>query len=157
MQTSYFSLAQEMTKKARELNITYHPILDNFHEFDDVPRTEFNQSLKFHLSPMIFTGAISFSWFPHYPFWIWKFLAYKICKKPCVTVVYRMTLDKFSMTPEEISSLAGGPNRGLCLIQLSRTVQFKVVKVKTSNNLQLNFLSLLRKIILSRVWTSSLG
>ena len=56
MQTSYFSLAQEMTKKARELNITYHPILDNFHEFDDVPRTDFNESLKFNFASSLTTG-----------------------------------------------------------------------------------------------------
>ena len=51
-----FSLAQEMTKKARDLNITYHPILDNFEEFDDVPRTEFNESLKFSFASSLTTG-----------------------------------------------------------------------------------------------------
>ena len=56
MQISYFSLAQEMTKKARELNITYHPILDNFHEFDDVPRTDFNESMKFNFASSLTTG-----------------------------------------------------------------------------------------------------
>ena len=43
-------------KKAEEMNITYHPVLDNFHEFDDVPRTEFNKSLKFD-----FTGNLATS------------------------------------------------------------------------------------------------
>ena len=46
-----------MMKKAQELNITYHPILDNFHEFDDVPRTEFNESLKFYLARSLTSGA----------------------------------------------------------------------------------------------------
>ena len=59
------------------------------------------------------------------------YTAYSICKKPCVTVDYRMTLDKFSMTPDEISGQAGGPNRGVCWVQLSRMVQFEVVSQKT--------------------------
>ena len=45
-----------MRKKAQELNITYHPILDNFHEFDDLPRTVFNESLKFYFAASITTG-----------------------------------------------------------------------------------------------------
>ena len=51
-----FSLAHEMRKKAQELNITYHPILDNFLEFDDLPRTVFNESLKFYFAASITTG-----------------------------------------------------------------------------------------------------
>ena len=39
-----------------------------------------------------------------------------------------MTLDKFSMTQEDIILSAGGPNRGVCWIQLSRIVQFEVVR-----------------------------
>ena len=41
---------------------------------------------------------------------------------------YRMTLDKFSLTPDEMIQTAGGPNRGVCWIQLSRIVQFEVVR-----------------------------
>ena len=43
-----------------------------------------------------------------------------------------MTLDKFSMTPDEISGLAGGPNKGICWVQLGRTVQIEVVSEKFS-------------------------
>ena len=45
-----------MMKNAQELNITYHPFLDNFYEFDDVPRTEFNESLKFVLASALATS-----------------------------------------------------------------------------------------------------
>ena len=45
-----------MKKAAQELNITYHPILDNFHEFDNVPRTVFNESLKFYFAGSLMTG-----------------------------------------------------------------------------------------------------
>ena len=45
-----------MMKKAQEFNITYHPFLDNFPEFDGVPRTEFNESLKFVLASALSTG-----------------------------------------------------------------------------------------------------
>ena len=50
------SLLKEMMKNAQELNITYHPFLDNFYEFDDVPRTEFNESLKFVLASALATS-----------------------------------------------------------------------------------------------------
>ena len=53
-----FSLAQEMMKKAQELNITYHPILENFKKFDNVPRTEFNESLKSLFGFSIQTGIL---------------------------------------------------------------------------------------------------
>ena len=39
-----------------------------------------------------------------------------------------MTLDKFSLTPDEMIQTAGGPNRGVCWIQLIRIVQFEVVR-----------------------------
>ena len=45
-----------MKKAAQELNITYHPILDNFHEFDNLPRTVFNESLKFYFAGSLMTG-----------------------------------------------------------------------------------------------------
>ena len=32
------------------------------------------------------------------------------------------------MTQDEIIAMTGGPNRGVCWIQLSRTVQFEVVR-----------------------------
>ena len=54
-------------------------------------------------------------------------LGFTICKAPCVTVTYRMALDKFSMTSEKMTHVAGGPGRGVCWIQFSRTVQFEVV------------------------------
>ena len=53
-----------MMKKAQELNITYHPFLDNFPEFDDVPRTEFNESLKFVLASALSTG-LEYRWQPN--------------------------------------------------------------------------------------------
>ena len=53
---------------------------------------------------------------------------FTICKAPCVTVTYRMALDKFSMTPEKMVYVAGGPDRGVCWVQFSRTVQFEVVR-----------------------------
>ena len=49
-----------MLKKAKELNITYHPILDNFKEFDDIPRTEFDESLEFNFSSSLTTGKATF-------------------------------------------------------------------------------------------------
>ena len=59
-----FSLSQEMMNKAQEINITYHPILDNFHEFDDVPRTTFNESLKLYFAQSLRSGAIKIlRWF----------------------------------------------------------------------------------------------
>ena len=39
-----------------------------------------------------------------------------------------MALDKFSMTPEKMVYVAGGPDRGVCWVQFSRTVQFEVVR-----------------------------
>ena len=48
-----------MKKAAQELNITYHPILDNFHEFDNLPRTLFNESLKFYFASFLMTGKPS--------------------------------------------------------------------------------------------------
>ena len=59
-----------------------------------------------------------------------KTSAYTICKAPCVTVSYRMALDKFSMTPEKMVHVAGGPDRGVCWVQFSRTVQFELVREK---------------------------
>ena len=47
-----------------------------------------------------------------------------------------MSLDKFSMNPDEVSAGAGGPNRGACLVQLSRTVQFEVVSQTSKNSFQ---------------------
>ena len=57
-----------------------------------------------------------------------KTAGFTICKAPCVTVTYRMALDKFSMTPEKMVYVAGGPDRGVCWVQFSRTVQFEVVR-----------------------------
>ena len=53
-----------MMKKAQEINITYHPFLDNFPEFDDVPRTKFNESLKFVLASALSTG-LEYRWQPN--------------------------------------------------------------------------------------------
>ena len=116
-----------MMKKAQELNITYHPILENFNEFNDVPRAKFNESLKFPFVQSIIAGDLRSSMFR---LSMKKLcIGYTICRKPCVTVEYKMTLDKFSLTTDETSAYAGGgPNRGVCWIQLSRTVQFEVVR-----------------------------
>ena len=38
-----------------------------------------------------------------------------------------MDLDKFSLPSDEVTALAGGPNRGICWIQLSRFVRFENV------------------------------
>ena len=43
-------------KKALEFNVTYHPILDNFIEFDDVPRIQFDESLEFNFSSLLATS-----------------------------------------------------------------------------------------------------
>ena len=122
-----------MMKTAQELNITYHPFLDNFPQFDDVPRTEFNESLKFVLASALSSGIY------------WVNISYEIaslifqnklatltvglpiCKVPCVTVEYKVALDKYSLPSDEVTALAGGPNRGICWIQLSRFVQFENV------------------------------
>ena len=49
-----------MLKKAQELNITYHPILDHFKEFDDIPRTEIDETLEFNFSSSLTTGKVTF-------------------------------------------------------------------------------------------------
>ena len=59
-----------------------------------------------------------------------KTTGFTICQAPCVTVTYRMALDKFSMTSEKMAHVSGGPGRGVCWIQFSRTVQFEVVSEK---------------------------
>ena len=51
-----WSLAREMMKKSQEFNITYHPILDNFKEFNDVSRTKFDENLEFNFSSLLTTG-----------------------------------------------------------------------------------------------------
>ena len=56
-----------------------------------------------------------------------KTAGFTVCQAPCVTVTYRMALDKFSMTQEKMAHVAGGPGIGTCWIQFSRTVQFEVV------------------------------
>ena len=47
-------------KKAQEFNITYHPILDNFKEFNDVSRTKFDENLEFKFSSLLSTGNVAF-------------------------------------------------------------------------------------------------
>ena len=47
-----------MMKKAQEFNITYHPILDNFKEFNDVSRTIFDENLEFNFSSLLTTGNV---------------------------------------------------------------------------------------------------
>ena len=54
------SLAREMMKKALEFNVTYHPILDNFIEFDDVPGVQFDESLEFNFSSLLATSITAF-------------------------------------------------------------------------------------------------
>ena len=56
-----------------------------------------------------------------------------------MTVSYRMALDKFSMTPEKMLHVAGGPDRGVCWVQFSRTVQFEVVR-ENIDHLPLKFI-----------------
>ena len=34
-------------------NISYHPILDNYPEYDNIPRTTFNEALKFNFAWLI--------------------------------------------------------------------------------------------------------
>ena len=63
-------------------------------------------------------------------------LGFTICNAPCVTVTYRMALDKFSMTSEKMTHVAGGPGRGVCWIQFSRTVQFEVVSYENKGHLK---------------------
>ena len=127
------SLVREMMKKAQELNITYHPFLDNFPEFDDVPRTEFNESLKFVLASALSSGIYWVNISYKIPSLIFQnklatlTVGLPICKVPCVTVEYKMALDKYSLPSDEVTALAGGPNRGICWIQLSRFVQFENV------------------------------
>ena len=55
------------------------------------------------------------------------FVGYKICKVPCVSVDYRIAMEKYDLRSDELSSFAGGANGGICWIQLSRLVQFEVV------------------------------
>ena len=37
-------------------NISYHPILDNYPEYDNIPRTTFNEALKFPFMYLIEAG-----------------------------------------------------------------------------------------------------
>ena len=105
----HFSVIEEILKKSKLLNITYHPILDNYQEFDDVPRQVFNEYQKFEFAGLIDTSFL-------------------LCATPCVTVEYKMTMDKFFMSSEEeMIHVSGGTNRGVVMIQLSRTVQYEVV------------------------------
>ena len=54
--------------------------------------------------------------------------SFLLCAIPCVTVEYKMTMDKFFMSSEEeMIHVSGGTNRGVIMIQLSRTVQYEVV------------------------------
>ena len=50
-----------------------------------------------------------------------------MCKVPCVTVEYKIALDKYTLPSEEIAAIAGGPDRGVCWVQISRMVQFETV------------------------------
>ena len=50
-----------MKKAKKEYNVTYHPILDNFNEFDDVPRTEFDEKLEFTFHYLISTSTETFN------------------------------------------------------------------------------------------------
>ena len=50
-----------------------------------------------------------------------------MCKVPCVTVEYKIALDKYTLPSDEVAAHAGGPDRGVCWVQLSRTVQFESV------------------------------
>ena len=121
-----------MMKKALEFNVTYHPILDNFIEFDDIPRIQFDESLEFNLSSLL---ATSIGVFTEFTFISMKTTGFTVCQAPCVTVTYRMALDKFSMTSEKMVHVAGGLGRGVCWIQFSRTVQFEVVSDENMGSL----------------------
>ena len=74
-----------------------------------------------------------------------------------MTVEYKVALDKYSLPSDEVTALAGGLNRGICWIQLSRFVQFENVSEQFyfMFNTYVCF-SNLRKLILSRMLISSL-
>ena len=45
-----------------------------------------------------------------------------------------MALDKYSLPSDEVTTIAGGPNKGICWIQLSRFVQFENVSSEHFNS-----------------------
>ena len=53
-----FSLVQGMMREAALYNITYHPILDNYKEFENVTKVPFNPAFTFPLSQSIELGNL---------------------------------------------------------------------------------------------------
>ena len=54
---SFKSVVNKMLDMGSSLyNISYHPILDNYPEYDNIPRTTFNEALKFPFMSLIETG-----------------------------------------------------------------------------------------------------
>ena len=54
---SFKSVLNKMLDMGSSLyNISYHPILDNYPEYDNIPRTTFNEALNFPFMSLIETG-----------------------------------------------------------------------------------------------------
>ena len=57
---SFKSVLNKMLDKGLSLyNISYHPILDNYPEYDNIPRTTFNEALKFPFMYLIEAGKLT--------------------------------------------------------------------------------------------------
>ena len=79
-----------MLNLSRPLNVTYHPILDNYKKYDNISDKTFNDYLK-----MQFAGQIN--------------PAYESCLRPCIDVSYTAAVDKFFFYPGEKTSITGCP------------------------------------------------
>ena len=94
-----------MMKTAVSYNVTYHPILDSFPEYDSVERVPFPKALKM-------------------PFAVSMETAFQACVKPCTEVAYSTGLDTF-YADEDYDILT--PGRGILHPIFSRVIQYQVV------------------------------
>ena len=94
-----------MMKTAASYNVTYHPILDSFPEYDSVERVPFPKALK-----------MAFAWSME--------TAFHACVKPCIEVAYSTALDTF-YADEDDEILT--PGKGSLQPMFSRVIQYQVV------------------------------
>ena len=52
------SMISKLLNMAASLNITYHPLLENYPEFHNITKQPFNEDLKFKFSGMIDSGEV---------------------------------------------------------------------------------------------------
>ena len=110
------------------LNITYHPLLDNFEEFENVIEDE-GQGRQSNLTYYIMEGT-------HHRLTIKvlnktiNFSAYNQCIKPCSEVFYSLDVDTFFLKPDELEIFSEGKcdlDSGIISLQFSRIFTTEVV------------------------------